>query len=415
MTAPYSERAVSAARAATRRIASDQRGALLALLALLGVVLLGLTGLAIDFGIGYVNKAQLSRAVDAGVLAGARTIRQGQSAARAEALALAEANGASAGSGTSIDMGFASNADGESTVWMTASRPLPTIFLKAVGLDELNVGSTATAAVPPVDLVLVIDQSASLGIVGAWDDLQRAARDFVRRFDDDIDQMGLVSFNTRGTDRHSISHGFTEPIRHDILAMSSAGWTNYGEGLRLAYDQITSATVRDRSVKVVVFFTDGRPTAFRGEIGGEDRVMAIEQTNPVHRLAGYFDDPDHLPSDVMPRYSGCRNVVVCPVWVEALAATGHALLGDRIAHQDGRDRANDIRAAGVYLYTIGLGDPSADPAFTPNHDFMRELANVDGAVDPGQPRGKYYFAPDVSQLDAVFQQLAQDLLVRLAQ
>jgi hypothetical protein len=46
---------------------------------------------------------------------------------------------------------------------------------------------------------------------------------------------------------------------------------------------------------------------------------------------------------------------------------------------------------------------------------MQELANVDGVANPDQPQGKYYFAPDATQLQTVFNQLAQDLLVRLAQ
>ncbi len=197
--------------------------------------------------------------------------------------------------------------------------------------------------------------------------------------------------------------------------MNSTGWTNYGEGLRLAHEQITSPAVRDRSTKVVVFFTDGRPTAFRGQIGGRDRIMAIQQTNPVSRLGGYYNDPDNLPSDSGASYGGCRNVENCSEWTEESTPPSHAVTGDIIAHENGRIRANDIRAEDVYLYTIGLGNPGADPAFTPNHAFMQELANVDGVADPNQPKGRYYFAPDADQLEAVFNQLAQDLLVRLSQ
>ena len=401
-------------RAITRRLASDERGAVLALVSVMSIVILGLMGFAVDMGMAYVNKAQLSRAVDAGVLAGARTLRSGTTVARTQALALAETNGLTAAD-ASIDLGFGTSAEGESTVWMTASRVMPTIFMRAMGIDEVTVGSAATAAIPPVDLVLVIDQSGSLGSEGVWDDLQVAARDFVDNFDDVIDQMGLVSFNTRATQRHQISHNFTVSIKSDILAMPSVGWTNYGEGLRLAHEQITSGAVRARSAKVVVFFTDGRPTAFRGQIGGQDRIMTIQQTNPVNLLRGYVNDPDNIPSDGWPTYAGCQNVVNCGTWTEQSTPPIHAFSGDQIAHQNGRDRANDIRDAGVYLYAIGLGNPGADPAFTPNHAFMQELANVDGATDSSQPSGNYYFAPDASQLDDVFNQLAQDLLVRLSQ
>ena len=56
------------------------------------------------------------------------------------------------------------------------------------------------------------------------------------------------------------------------------GYTNTGEGLRLAHVQFQSGVVRDRSAKVVVFFTDGRPTAYRGVEGPvwdkSDRILA---------------------------------------------------------------------------------------------------------------------------------------------
>ena len=42
-------------------------------------------------------------------------------------------------------------------------------------------------------------------------------------------------------------------------------------------------------------------------------------------------------------------------------------------------------------------------------------ANVDGVANPSQPKGSSYFAPDASQLEAVFNQIAQDLLVRISQ
>lgn len=98
------------------QLARDESGAVLALVAIMAVVILGLTGLVIDLGIGYVNKARLDRAVDAGVLAGARAVRNGPAAARAQALALASANGASSASG------ILSRARSSSRIWPTCAR-----------------------------------------------------------------------------------------------------------------------------------------------------------------------------------------------------------------------------------------------------------------------------------------------------
>ncbi len=411
---------------ALRRIASDDSGALLALVSIMAVVILAMTGAVVDIGLGWVSKAQLSRAVDAGVLAGARTLRDGTDAARSQALALAEANGVTSENGTSLDVGFGRNDAGESTVWMTAVRNRPTFFLRAVGMDELKVGSAATAAVPPVDLVLVLDQSGSLAANDAFDDLQEASKEFLEHFDENLDQMGLVSFQLSAAHRFIVNHGFQGPIEAEIDGMVSVGDTNIGEGLRLAFAQLQLPTVRERSTKVIVFFTDGRATAFRGALGPggppdggsslgpfgsgvpgvEDRMMAVT-TVTTGALVGYFDDPETLPIDGLAPPDGCSGAANCWNWGEWEAR-------DK-SRRAGLEVADAIRMDGIHIYSIGLGDPGAPPMEQPDMDYLRLIANEGGASHAGQPRGRAYFAPSADELEDVFNQVAQDLLVRLSQ
>ena len=54
---------------------SDERGAILVFVAVSLVGIIGVSGLAIDLGRGYVTKVRLSRAVDAAALAAARSLR----------------------------------------------------------------------------------------------------------------------------------------------------------------------------------------------------------------------------------------------------------------------------------------------------------------------------------------------------
>ena len=396
------------------RMVRDTRGSVLMLVAAGMVFMLGMTGLAVDSARGYLTRLRLVRAVDAAALTGARTLRSGETVAREQARATAYANGVGATiNGAALDMAIATNAEGESTFQVSAAQVLPTILMRLLGIDHINVRANSVAAVPPVDLVLVIDQSGSLGTVGAWDDLQVAAKEFVRYFDDDLDQLGLVSFQTRAADRFQIAHGFRASIESEINGMSSNGWTNYGEGLRLAYNQITSPNVRERSAKVVVFFTDGRPTAFRGTIGGQDRIMATSQELPANHLGGYYNNPDALPIDGTVSANGCRGVTYCSTWTEQAAPQPTA--SDALNHDLGRQMASQIRDKDVLVYTIALGNTTySDPAFQPNQDFLRELANVDGDTDSSQPAGKTYYAPSAAELRAVFNQVAADLLVRLA-
>lgn len=426
--APGAGRPSAAARklgAAARGLGADRSGAVIVLVAVAMVVTLGMVGLVTDVGVAVVNKARLDRAVDAAVLKGAGAMRQGTAEARDQAMAMARANGVTPGDGTSLNVSFGTNSLGEATVTMTATRMVGTHFMRVLGIDELDVGSSATAAVPPVDLVMVLDQSGSLASANAWDDLQAAAKQFVGNFDETMDQLGLVSFQIRGTNRFSLSDGFRSPIEDAIDGMSSAGDTNVGEGLRLGWNQLQLPAVRDRSVKVLVFFTDGRPTAFRGSIGAggpndggpaegpfgdgaPDRVLAV-YTTADNVVRGLFEDPESLPTDqVANPPDSCDDVTVCENgWNE-----------DRIrdkGRQNGIDLADIVRESGVIVYTIGLGDPTAsNPLAQPDLDYLRLLANEDGVADGSQPKGKMFFAPSAAELRQVFDLVAQDILVRLS-
>ncbi len=385
----------------------NRKGGVLVFVAVGLLTTLVVAGLAIDVGRGYILRAHLSRAVDAAALSAARSLRGGEDLARQRALAVAEANGVDLGTdGANISIGFGTNEFDEETVSVRATQAIPTLLVRLIGRESMQVVSAAVAAVPPVDMVLVLDQSGSLDQANAWDDLQDAVRQFVRNFDDDIDQMGMVSFNIMAAHHFQVTQPFIARAISEVDAMRSLGWTNTGEALRLAHEQITSGpNIRNRSAKVVVFFTDGRPTAFRGMIDGRDRVMAA-YSNPT--VSGYWNNPPSLPITSDPRADGCVNVWTCFGYGRADVFSN--------AEANGAFWANRIREAGVLIYTIGLGDTSKPPGhiLQPGQDYLRLLANDDGVADASQVKGKMYFAPSAGEIRAVFNLVAQDLLARLA-
>jgi Mg-chelatase subunit ChlD len=379
------------------------------------VILLGVAGLVLDSGRAFIERAELSRAVDAGVLASARALRSGETSARNQALAVSRANGVVAeDSATAVEVSFGVSPDGDNTVTVTATRPMRTSLMRLFGRRWVDVGASATAVVPPVDLVFVVDQSGSLETAGAWDDLQHAARSFVNHFSDDLDQMAVVSFGTRGTTRLPLQAPFRTAARNQIDRMSSVGWTNTAEGLEHAYDQLVGEASRDRAVKVVVFFTDGRPTAFRGKIGGKNRILAVaaEDKNVVR---GYFDNPDAIPMDSWqwPADDACRDVVNCSIWTEG-GHPPHGVRGREIARDMGLAVAARIRSEGAYVYTIGLGNPLSSELGRPDLDYLSQMANEHGRISSRQPSGRMYFAPTPQDLDEVFRQVASDLVIRLS-
>ncbi|MEJ2312003.1 MAG: VWA domain-containing protein [Gemmatimonadales bacterium] len=333
---------------------SEERGAILVFVAVSLVGIIGFSGLAIDLGRGYVTKVRLSRAVDAAAIEAAYNVRLGQTKAEQIGRSVAALNGIVDGAGgTSLSLSF--------------------------------------------DI---------MGAQGAWGDLQAAADQFVRYFDDSLDQLGLVHFQIRANDAFDIDGLFTTSITNAIQSMNSAGDTNTGEGLRLALKQMKSKVIRPRSAKVVVFFTDGRPTAFRDNINGQERVIAVRRIL-TGNVRGLFDDPDNLPMSQVATADDCDMVPVCYGWTEATVRAE--------ARQKGLLWADKIRSQGIVLYTIGLGNPSAsDPIETPDIGYLEQLANVGGIVDASQPHGRSYFAPSPSELQDAFSQVARDLLVRLA-
>jgi hypothetical protein len=374
------------------------------------VAILGIAGLAIDGGRAYVTRAQLSRAVDAAALAGAASLRLGQATAQQRIESLAAANGVDP---ALLDINFGVNEQGENTVSVSANRIMPTTFMRVLGQTQVDVGSAAEATIPPLDLTLVLDKSGSLGFMDAWDDLQDASRNFVGKFSDTIDQMGLIAFSNRAEEMAPLNQPFTGAITAEINGLTSVGYTNTGEALRLAYGQInsTSGAVRQRSVRVVVFFTDGRPTAFRGAVDNgtntADRIAAVSWKDN-DRVAGYWNNPDQVSMTSYPTFNGCRDVSMCGPWTEETVR--------QKSIDYGAEWANAIRDDGVFVYTIGLGNPNAsDPLIAPDMDYLRELANEDGVANGGQPQGHAYFAPSAAELQAVFNSVAQDILVRLTQ
>jgi Flp pilus assembly protein TadG len=379
------------------------------------VLFLGVAGLVLDSGRAFLVRSELSRAVDAGVLAGARALRSGETSARNQALAVSRANGVAADdSVTAVDVSFGVNPEGDNTVTLSATRPMRTSLMRLFGRKWVDIGATATAVVPPVDLVFVVDQSGSLGSKGAWDDLQDAARSFVDFFSEDLDQMALVSFGTRGGTRYPLQSPFRTAIKNQVDHMRSVGWTNTAEGLELAHEQLVGDAARERAIKVVVFFTDGRPTAFRGTIGGQERILAVAAESP-NVVRGYFDNPDDIPLDrgMNPPDDACRNVVNCKIWTEG-GHPPHGVRGREIAREMGLAAARRIRQDGAYIYTIGLGDPLASELGRPDLDYLTLLANEHGIESSHQPSGRMYFAPTPEDLNAVFRQVASDLVIRLS-
>ena len=157
--------------------------------------LLAVLGLAVDLGRYVVVKAQLSKAVDGGALAGASVLPTGQERARAVAKEYAQMNFSNEFMSTT-DHQFRVHFNFDptmATVGVRGAAQMPTMFLQLVGIRSVTVLAQAEAERRPLSVALVLDNSYSLDLdysgVDAMGFLREAAENFLWFFDDDMDSF----------------------------------------------------------------------------------------------------------------------------------------------------------------------------------------------------------------------------------
>ncbi|WP_170122173.1 TadE/TadG family type IV pilus assembly protein [Breoghania corrubedonensis] len=136
-----------------RRFLRTERGNVAIVFALSGVVITGVVGGAIDYGIAVGQKSQLQAALDAAVLSGARARGEEVETARRSF----SANMSSVPhNGLTSDFSFE-----ESKVVGEATAQVPTSLLRLVNINDLEVRAHAAAAVSSTSVcILLLDESA---------------------------------------------------------------------------------------------------------------------------------------------------------------------------------------------------------------------------------------------------------------
>ena len=304
----------------------NQKGSFIIWFTLAFALLGTFIGFALDFGRAYLEKARISRLVDGASLAAAKVLK-GQTGLENDATRAAcdsmAMNGApvvmSGGNSCATTQGAPMTATVQffdmpvpagppvRAVRVTGAEPVPTTFLRFLGwmvpgdFSTINVVARAEAGPErPIDLMLVLDRSGSMGPSGGTDavgnlkitSLKNAVNAFLglQNTFSANDRLGIVSFATRGCGNGSgQDSGDTSSICPPDKAMDFAtssyisqlqtvvtglcgggtnctGGTNTMEALRTAraplaaaYNDVNRATTR----KAVLLVTDGQPTFMR--------------------------------------------------------------------------------------------------------------------------------------------------------
>ena len=411
----------------TRKL-SEENGQAVIMAAFALFALLAVLGLAVDLGRFVVVKAQLSKAVDAAALSGARVLPTGRSRAQTAANEYGEMNFEAGFLGTTshgFSVSFGPDPT-EATVQVDGTTEMPTTFLRLVGISNVTVRATAEAERRPLSIAMVLDNTESLGKkfngLDAIGYLQGAAGEFVGFFDDNMDKMSLVLFSTGTELRFPLGHDFSGPMTFTIGKMKDLNFTNLSDGFIEGRRQLDNET-NPASFRALIFFTDGRPTALRDifPVGGTsyDAVITGNQdpTGVVHSQLFMYD---RLHRAIAPKVD-----YKAPTFPNGLPKNPANL--QLLANQNLRQTAAAARRDGIAVFTIGLGNPRVSEVWKkPDARLLIEIANaregidpVTGApvtnpnYDPNQPEGGFYFAPDADQLDAVFEQVAREIVLRL--
>lgn len=241
-------------------------------------------GLAVDATVLFLCRAKLSAAVDASVLAGARSVNLADSVATAQSQAFTAAEsffsanfpsgymGSQAFTmppiGTSSPNGNANytvtfnwnNTTGIITVTTSANVQAPLYFMRILpGMpSNMTVGASGSAQRRGLVMMLVLDKSASMGngAGSSCEAMVAAAQSFVNSFSP-TDYIGLITFDYTADlkDAPTTNHA---QVYADIGAITCGNNTNTITALEMAYKQIV-ATAQPLALNTIVLFTDGSP------------------------------------------------------------------------------------------------------------------------------------------------------------
>lgn len=271
-----------------------ERGQILAIFAVALVVLLAFVGLAIDFGLAYVAKTTLAKAVDAAALTAMKNVSLGTDNANCSSSAAAQAarqtfninylSVPNLGTTPTPCVTFSLDANKNTLVNVTATASINTYFIRVLGsqYNALSVSATATAQRNPLVMSLVLDVSTSMTRNGGEQALGPAVQNFVQDFDpnnnDNVDYVSMVTFGSSAV----VNVDNAKPFKSSIdSAVSGINWnvtnyTNSQAGLALGQQEILKIPKTPNLLRVLVFFTDGWPN-----IQGPDLL-----TCPAHGSTG---------------------------------------------------------------------------------------------------------------------------------
>jgi uncharacterized protein YegL len=414
----------------------NQQGAYILITGITIVALFGFAALGIEVGRWYAIQGEMSKAIDGAAFAGAKNVNNPNiTDLHGFVEQVAQANFPPGLLGTDTPT-FLVSDDGNGKVTVQGATNSINSLSRVV---EGSHGTTAIAAdgsakLRNAEIALVLDVSGSMG-GSPIADLKDGSKKFVENFSDQQadNRFALITFASGVQTPFAMDHGYVSPMTSAINGLNASGGTNaedaLAQALALPWSDQSGVPANERTKQVVVFFSDGNPTAFRGQfryngtnydgvaaLGGSSVWLNLGQ--PGQQFTNYSVDRVHITGDgktsgttSCPTINGTKLNVRWDVLTDSTYGKnsygpmsgygtqqcnipGAPLAGylTYLATQMAIDNASAIKAQGIEIYTIGLGN--VDPAFL-------------GTLSSG-PAFAYY-TPDSSELEGIFQQIANIL------
>ncbi len=277
---------------------------------------------------------------------------------------------------------------------------------------------------PLLIMTLVLDRSGSMGFFnpptgsggGAY--LPGAVTNFISLFDDTNNDVAMVSFATTASVDVPMGRPFKNAIIGAVTNLLYAGATFSQGGLANAITQNNSIVVApgQSTLKVVVFFTDGMANMI------QDTLACPSQT--IWNYGGY-DAPNSYvaffspSSPVTSQGQGLASCFIadggtpscCPSTSQFFSQQSNSLKPFTQANVSAEAKyrsiqtANQMRAQGIYVYSIGLGS-SVDTT------FLQQIANdpASPTYNPILPAGSALTTTNAADLNIIFQSIASKIL-----
>lgn len=414
---------VGTAQKKSAPIIRGEQGQTLLMFVLFMIVLFVFIGLGVDLGFAYMTRARLSKAVDSACLTGMRNLSQGQTAARAAALAAFSANYGTSGRDVAppvVNVTFGT-VNQNIVIDVGATVSINTYFIRVLpSWKTLAVGSSAEATRADVIMTMVLDRSGSMGGNGGSTALPPAVASFIENFDDVNDIAAMISFAGAASVDVPMQRPFKTQIENAANALVFNFNTCSDEGLTNALPQQNSVAIASgqQVIKVIVFFTDGMANTFNYNLNCGSRNMSYD---------GNLFDPNTGASSS----TGCT--VPNPITsIDGTTPVNTARDGSQGScdsmHIEAQKRAElwarQARSQTNFIYCVGMGNPGGNnlgecndgvfPILNPA--FLKDVANTpdSSTYDPHQPEGDYAIAADSTQLQAAFNTIARKILLRLS-